>query len=178
MVAKPRRCRKRLPKPGFRIPAAYTGPVPEPLPPLLLSFDVEDWHQLVHRAHGLEDWERPGPAFERQMEAILELLAELRLSATFFVLGATAAAYPDVIRELAAELPAPELEPRFHTLQPTHFWISPENSYLTTTTGVLLLMEMTALRVHQDCVCARFRTDLALRSDLAGPRQYFMPVSP
>jgi len=102
MVAKPRRCRKRLPKPGFRIPAAYTGPVPEPLPPLLLSFDVEDWHQLVHRAHGLEDWERPGPAFERQMEAILELLAELRLSATFFVLGATAAAYPDVIRELAA----------------------------------------------------------------------------
>jgi polysaccharide deacetylase family protein (PEP-CTERM system associated) len=76
--------------------------VTQPLPPLLLSFDVEDWHQLVHRAHGLESWERPGPAFERQMQAIVELLGELRFSATFFVLGATASAYPDVIRELAA----------------------------------------------------------------------------
>jgi polysaccharide deacetylase family protein (PEP-CTERM system associated) len=76
--------------------------VSDPLPPLVLSFDVEDWHQLVHRTLGVPDWERPGPAFERQMDAILGLLADLRLPATFFVLGATAAAYPDVIREVAA----------------------------------------------------------------------------
>jgi polysaccharide deacetylase family protein (PEP-CTERM system associated) len=70
-------------------------------PRILLSFDVEDWHQLVHRALGVAGWERPGPAFERQMQAIFELLDELGARATFFVLGMTATAYPDVVREIA-----------------------------------------------------------------------------
>jgi peptidoglycan-N-acetylglucosamine deacetylase len=69
---------------------------------LLLSFDFEDWHQLVHRRLGLPDWDRRGPALERQTGAILSLLDELRVKATFFLLGLTAERYPDLVRELAA----------------------------------------------------------------------------
>jgi polysaccharide deacetylase family protein (PEP-CTERM system associated) len=69
---------------------------------LLLSIDFEDWHQLVHRSLGRADWDRRGPALERQTETVLALLDELGVRATFFVLGMTAARYPDLVREAAA----------------------------------------------------------------------------
>ena len=69
---------------------------------LLLSIDFEDWHQLVHRRLGRADWDRRGPALERQTEAVLGLLDELGVRATFFVLGMTAARYPDLVRETVA----------------------------------------------------------------------------
>jgi len=68
---------------------------------LLLSIDFEDWHQLVHRRIGRADWDRRGPALERQTEAVLGLLDDLGVKATFFVLGMTAARYPDLVREAA-----------------------------------------------------------------------------
>jgi polysaccharide deacetylase family protein (PEP-CTERM system associated) len=68
---------------------------------LLLSFDFEDWHQLVHRRLGHLDWDSPGVALERQAGAIFALLEELNARATFFVLGMTAERYPDLIREIA-----------------------------------------------------------------------------
>jgi polysaccharide deacetylase family protein (PEP-CTERM system associated) len=72
------------------------------LPPtLLLSIDFEDWHQLVHRRVGADGWERPGPALPRQTAALLDLLDELGLKATFFVLGMAARAYPDLVGEVA-----------------------------------------------------------------------------
>ena len=70
---------------------------------LLLSFDFEDWHQLVHRALGRADWDERGHALERQTAAILNLLDELRAKATFFVLGMTAERYPDLVRGIAAK---------------------------------------------------------------------------
>jgi polysaccharide deacetylase family protein (PEP-CTERM system associated) len=70
-------------------------------PALLLSIDLEDWHQLVHRRYGRGDWDRRHPAFERQVKTLLALLDELGVRATFFVLGMTAARYPDVVRRLA-----------------------------------------------------------------------------
>jgi peptidoglycan-N-acetylglucosamine deacetylase len=70
-------------------------------PALLLSFDVEDWHQLVHRRYGRGDWDRQNPAFARQVDVILSLLDELGARATFFVLGMAAARYPDVVRGIA-----------------------------------------------------------------------------
>ena len=79
-------------------------------PPLLLSFDLEDWHQLVHRRLGLADWDRPHPAFERQVTAILSLLEELGARATFFLLGMTVANYP----RLAAAIAAAGHEPAAH----------------------------------------------------------------
>ena len=70
--------------------------------PLLLSVDFEDWHQLVRRRVGAPGWEAPGPALARQTEALLSLLDELSVRATFFVLGIAARAHPDLIKEVAA----------------------------------------------------------------------------
>jgi polysaccharide deacetylase family protein (PEP-CTERM system associated) len=70
-------------------------------PKLLLSFDFEDWHQLVRRNLGVLDWERPGPALESQTTAILDLLDELGVQATFFMLGMTVAQHPELAREIA-----------------------------------------------------------------------------
>jgi polysaccharide deacetylase family protein (PEP-CTERM system associated) len=67
---------------------------------LVLTFDVEDWHQLVHRRLGLADWNRRGPALPRQMHAILDTLAELDVTATFFLLGLTARRYPEIAAEI------------------------------------------------------------------------------
>ena len=71
-------------------------------PALLLSFDFEDWHQLVHRRLGLEDWDTRGDALERQAAAALDLLDELDVKATFFLLGMTVRRYPDVVAEIVA----------------------------------------------------------------------------
>ena len=70
---------------------------------LLLSFDFEDWHQLVHRGLGRADWDSRGHALERQSAAILDLLDELGAKATFFVLGMTAERYPDLVQGIAAK---------------------------------------------------------------------------
>jgi len=71
-------------------------------PALLLSIDFEDWHQLVHRRLGLPDWDRRSDAFERQASVALDLLDELGVKATFFLLGITAERYPDIVEEVAA----------------------------------------------------------------------------
>jgi polysaccharide deacetylase family protein (PEP-CTERM system associated) len=69
---------------------------------LLLSVDFEDWHQLVRRRVGVTDWDRPGPALRDQTRALLELLDELGVHATFFVLGMAARAHPDLVEAVAA----------------------------------------------------------------------------
>jgi len=71
-------------------------------PTLLLSFDLEDWHQLVHRRLGRMDWDRPHPAFAPQVRAVLDLLDELGAHATFFLLGMTVMNYPELVREIVA----------------------------------------------------------------------------
>ena len=71
-------------------------------PALLLSIDFEDWHQLVHRTAGAPDWDAPGPALERQTEAVLDLLDELGAKATFFLLGITVRRYPELAREIVS----------------------------------------------------------------------------
>jgi polysaccharide deacetylase family protein (PEP-CTERM system associated) len=71
-------------------------------PRLVLTIDLEDWHQIVHRGLGLSDWDRPHEAFERQVATLLALLDELGLRATFFVLGMCASHYPDAVREIAS----------------------------------------------------------------------------
>jgi polysaccharide deacetylase family protein (PEP-CTERM system associated) len=69
---------------------------------LLLSFDLEDYNQLVERRLGIEGWDAPGPALERQMAAVFGLLDELGVKATFFMLGMTIRHYPEVAQEIAA----------------------------------------------------------------------------
>jgi polysaccharide deacetylase family protein (PEP-CTERM system associated) len=69
---------------------------------VLLSFDLEDYQQLVHRRVGLDGWDAPTEALERQMAAIFELLDELGARATFFCLGMTVRHYPEIVQEIAA----------------------------------------------------------------------------
>jgi polysaccharide deacetylase family protein (PEP-CTERM system associated) len=71
-------------------------------PRLLLSIDFEDWHQLVHRRLARDDWDRPYAAFRAHVHAVLDLLDELDARATFFLLGMTAANYPDLVAEVVA----------------------------------------------------------------------------
>jgi polysaccharide deacetylase family protein (PEP-CTERM system associated) len=70
-------------------------------PALLLSVDFEDWHQLVRRRVGVAGWEQPGPALERETDALLELFDELQARATFFVLGMAARAHPELVKRVA-----------------------------------------------------------------------------
>jgi peptidoglycan/xylan/chitin deacetylase (PgdA/CDA1 family) len=72
-------------------------------PTLLLSIDYEDWHQLVRRRVGDANWSEPGPALERQTRVLLELLDELEVKATFFILGMAARAHPELVRAVAKE---------------------------------------------------------------------------
>src|SRR5690348_16283089 len=69
---------------------------------LLLSVDFEDWHQLVRRRVGVAGWEAPGPALERQTDALLALLDRLGVRATFFVLGMAARAHPELLAQVVA----------------------------------------------------------------------------
>jgi polysaccharide deacetylase family protein (PEP-CTERM system associated) len=71
-------------------------------PTLALSFDFEDWHQLVRRNLGLPDWDRAGGALEAQTLDILDLLDELGASATFFLLGMSVEHHRDLVAEIAA----------------------------------------------------------------------------
>lgn len=71
-------------------------------PRLLLSFDFEDWHQLVLRNLGVSDWDRPGPALEAQTLRVLDLLDELGVHATFFMLGMSVERHRELAREIAS----------------------------------------------------------------------------
>ncbi len=68
---------------------------------LLLSVDLEDWHQLVRRRLGIGDWRRIGPELEQQVHTILELLDSLGSRATFFVLGMVARDRPALLEQIA-----------------------------------------------------------------------------
>lgn len=68
---------------------------------LLLSIDLEDWHQIIRRDVGDPNWDRDGDAFPRQVERVLALLDQLRVRATFFVLGMTAARFPRELERVA-----------------------------------------------------------------------------
>lgn len=66
-----------------------------------LTFDIEDWHQLV-------EWKltgsRPscGDGVVRQTDDILDMLARAGAKATFFILGLVAEAHPALVRRIHA----------------------------------------------------------------------------
>ena len=69
----------------------------------VLSFDFEDWHQLVHRRIGRPDWRDGSAEFEQHVSTLLDLLDELGVSATFFVAGVTADRHPGALTEVVGE---------------------------------------------------------------------------
>jgi polysaccharide deacetylase family protein (PEP-CTERM system associated) len=68
----------------------------------ILSFDLEDWYQLVHRRITGELIPTRDTIF-RQTDLLLELLEQARTRATFFVLGMVAERYPHLVRRIAAQ---------------------------------------------------------------------------
>lgn len=68
---------------------------------LLLSVDLEDWHQLARRRLGLGDEGHPERALERQVEEALVLFDALGVRATFFVLGLVAHERPGLVASVA-----------------------------------------------------------------------------
>jgi len=65
----------------------------------MLSIDVECWHQIISRK--LSGW--AGPPLDKcyQMtRSVLTLLNETQTKATFFVLGAVAETFPELVREI------------------------------------------------------------------------------
>jgi polysaccharide deacetylase family protein (PEP-CTERM system associated) len=88
-------------KSGDKVRAGATLQPVDDRPPLLLSIDYEDWHQLIRRRAGARNWSDPGPALECQTRALLALLDDLGLKATFFVLGIAARAHPKLVEAVA-----------------------------------------------------------------------------
>ncbi|HEU4402690.1 MAG TPA: DUF3473 domain-containing protein [Candidatus Polarisedimenticolia bacterium] len=79
----------------------------------VLTFDVEDWHQST--------LDQSLPITERvrsNTHTILDLLAEKRALATFFVLGLVATRFPDVVRRIVAE--GHELASHGNSHRPVH----------------------------------------------------------
>ena len=68
----------------------------------VLTFDFEDWHQLVHRRIGRRDWRAGSERFEQHISTLLDLLDELGVSATFFVAGVTGERHPRALAEVVA----------------------------------------------------------------------------
>jgi polysaccharide deacetylase family protein (PEP-CTERM system associated) len=68
----------------------------------VLTFDFEDWHQLVHRRLGRPDWCAGGPEFGQHVSALLDFLDELGVGATFFVAGVAAERHPRALQEVVA----------------------------------------------------------------------------
>jgi len=71
-------------------------------PQFVLTFDFEDWHQLVYRRIGREDWRAGSSGFEQQMRTVLDLLDEVGVQATFFVVGVTAERHPRALEDVVA----------------------------------------------------------------------------
>lgn len=66
----------------------------------VLTFDFEDWHQIVYRRIGRADWSSGSDAFRRHISTLLDLLDELAVDATFFVAGVTAERHPEALAEV------------------------------------------------------------------------------
>jgi len=69
-----------------------------------LTIDVEDYFQVSAFAGHIarDSWETIPCRVERNVELILEMLAERDVRATFFVLGWVAERYPNLVRKLAS----------------------------------------------------------------------------
>jgi polysaccharide deacetylase family protein (PEP-CTERM system associated) len=68
----------------------------------ILSFDLEDWNQLAYRLV-TGQLREPSKNLYRQVEFLLQTLADHGTKATFFVLGMVAEKYPDLIKRVARE---------------------------------------------------------------------------
>jgi polysaccharide deacetylase family protein (PEP-CTERM system associated) len=71
----------------------------------LASFDIEDWFhpENIGPRLGGRDWDSLEGRVERNTNELLDLLGELGVKSTFFVLGWVARRYPALVRRIADE---------------------------------------------------------------------------
>ncbi len=71
----------------------------------ILTVDLEDWYHIcgIRERLPLESWGRLESRVERNTTRILQVLAESRTKATFFVLGFIAERHPELIRTIHEE---------------------------------------------------------------------------
>jgi polysaccharide deacetylase family protein (PEP-CTERM system associated) len=71
----------------------------------LATFDIEDWFHTENLGPtvGAADWRLLPARVERNTHALLDLLADCRVQATFFVLGWVARRHPSLVRRIAEE---------------------------------------------------------------------------
>ena len=70
-----------------------------------MTIDVEDYFQVEAFASTIDrsDWESLPRRVERNTERLLQILAESRVEATFFILGWVAERHPQLVRRVVAE---------------------------------------------------------------------------
>jgi polysaccharide deacetylase family protein (PEP-CTERM system associated) len=71
-------------------------------PTFVLTFDFEDWHQLVYRRLGRPDWRAGGAEFDEHVSTLLAFLDDLGIHATFFVAGVAAERHPRALQGVVA----------------------------------------------------------------------------
>ena len=86
-----------------RLRARAAGDFSEPAL-FVASFDIEDWFHAENVVPSLprRNWDRLEARLQPNAHAVLNILAELELRATFFVLGWVARRYPAVVRRIAS----------------------------------------------------------------------------
>jgi len=69
-----------------------------------LSIDIEDWFQVgaFETTIAREDWPSLAPRVERNTDAVLDMLDQANVKATFFALGWVAERHPETIRKIVA----------------------------------------------------------------------------
>jgi polysaccharide deacetylase family protein (PEP-CTERM system associated) len=74
-------------------------------PTFLASFDIEDWFHAenIRPTLGTTDWTALEARVERNTHALLDVLGEVGVTSTFFVLGWVARRYPELVRRIADE---------------------------------------------------------------------------
>jgi peptidoglycan/xylan/chitin deacetylase (PgdA/CDA1 family) len=86
--------------------------------PAVLTFDVEDWDQIVRRRVRDPDWAQGRRVLDRQIVAMLDLLDRLDAEATFFVLGVAAQRHPCAVAAIAER--GHEIASHGHLHEPVH----------------------------------------------------------
>ena len=71
----------------------------------IATFDIEDWFHAenVRAILPTQDWTQLESRVERNAHELLDILAELGLTSTFFVLGWIARRYPALVKRIASE---------------------------------------------------------------------------
>lgn len=68
----------------------------------ILTIDLEDWYQLARRRIKGQ-WSPPTDNIFRQLDTLLNLLADANQEATFFVMGMLAERHPNLIKQIDAQ---------------------------------------------------------------------------